>query len=234
MKREQKFKTEAALGAAFIAWATRHEGVQCYAEWWGWDILVVFPDGQQLGIQAKLRLNADVIGQASPSVYDFESNTQGPDFRGVLVPEVGRGNLFSVARLLGLIVFSSAPHGEFGPDLDGRSRTYGPWTDWNYPRRHDLPPTPTDAVAGSPCPVTLTPWKLAALEVLAELELRGTITTQQMKARGVDPRRWIAYSWLVPGEKRGDWVRGDRCPRFDEQHPTAYALALEKARKAAA
>lgn len=234
--KESAFKTEADLCAAFIAWA-QPQGVTCYAEWWGWDILIVYPDGAQLGIQAKLRLNADVICQASPSTYDFETNGQAPDFRGILVPDYGRGSLSSVACLLGLVVFSGTREG-FGPTLDERASTYrryadDRWVDWNPPRRHDLPPTPTDAVAGSPCPVTLTPWKLAALDVLAELALRGVITTKRMKELRVDPRRWLAYSWLVPAPTRGEWVRSDRCPPFDEQHPTAYALALEKAKAVA-
>lgn len=46
---------------------------------------------------------------------------------------------------------------------------------------------------------------------------------------GVNPSRWLTARWLVPGERRGDWIRGPKCPRFDEQHPAAYALALEKA-----
>lgn len=236
--KERAFKTEADLCAAFIEWA-KPSGVTCYAEWWGWDILVVYPDGAQLGIQAKLRLNADVIGQASPSEYDFDSNRQGPDFRGVLVPDYGRGPLLDVADLLGLVVFSGTSGGGFSPYLDARLRTHStsryadaPWTDWNPTHRHDLPPAPTDAVAGSPCPVTLTPWKLAALDVLAELSSRGPITTTRMKALHVDPRRWLAYGWLVPAETRGEWTRGAKCPPFDEQHPTAYALALIKAKAA--
>lgn len=36
-----------------------------------------------------------------------------------------------------------------------------------------------------------------------------------------------------PAGEKAVWKRGDRCPNFDEQHPTAYALALEKARAAA-
>ncbi len=239
MKTRPKFTTEVELCAAFIAWVGRERPeVKCYAEWAGWDILLAYPEGWQIGIQAKLRLNAEVVLQAAPDQYygrDF-----GPDFRAILVPD--RNGWAQVASRLGLIAFS-AHHGrydkdgwDFAPDL----RPYGSrqwptvdaeWLDWNPAARHALPPTATDSVAGSSAPVTLTPWKLRALAVLAELSAKGTITTKRMRALGVNPSRWTQYLWLMPGEKRGDWVRGEKCPRFDEQHPSAYTLALENARR---
>jgi hypothetical protein len=222
------FKTEAELCAAFIAWATGH-GVRCFAEWAGWDVLAVFPDGRQLGIQAKLRLNAHVILQAAPDSFGFELDRHGPDFRGVLIPKQ-RDIMHGIAARLGLVVFWHGYESRFHPRLIPDDD----WLDWNPRQRHELPPADTDAIAGSPCPVTLTPWKIAALNVLAELETRGTITTKRMRALGVNPSRWLTACWLLPGEKRGDWTRGDRCPKFDEQHPTAYALALQKARDAVA
>jgi hypothetical protein len=232
--KERAFKTEADLCAAFIGWANGHEGVQCFAEWAGWDILVVLPEGLQLGIQAKLRLNADVILQALPSRYDYVAAYAGPDFRGVLVPATNP--LSGLASQLGLVVLSPERYSAgFCPGLLDYTDTPSkysnpPWADWNPPTRHELPPSVTDAIAGSPCPVTLTQWKLAALDVLAELAVKGSITAKRIRELGVHPGRWTQY-WLRPGENRGDWVRGDRCPRFDEQHPTAYALALKKAQE---
>ena len=237
MSKSKPFAAEADLCAAFIEWAGRFDGVRCFAEWAGWDILVVYPDGHQLGIQAKLRLNAEVIGQAAPDAWGwaFDHDHQGPDFRAVLVPH---GNpLSGIAARLGLVVFESHERGypttriEFSPSLDGCPRMGDPWLDWNPARRHELPPVATDAIAGSPCPITLTPWKLAAIDVLAELAVKGTITTKRMRGLGVNPSRWLSGFWLMPAETRGLWVRGDRCPKFDEQHPTAYALALKKAQE---
>jgi hypothetical protein len=235
--KEPAFKTEAALCATFIAWATAGDRARCFAEWDGWDILVVLPGGLQLGIEAKLRLNAEVIAQAAPTRWDFELDGVGPDFRGVLVPEASRV-MAGLAQRAGLVVFqpSGWRPGGFCPDLldylipPGH---YGDsWVDWNPRQRLELPPVATDAIAGSPCPVTLTHWKLGALAVLAEIEVKGAITTKRMRELGVNPSRWLSCFWLQPAEKRGDWVRGARCPKFDEQHPTAYALAREKAKAA--
>jgi hypothetical protein len=240
--KERAFKSEADLCAAFIAWATKQEGVKCYAEWAGWDILVVYRDGFQLGIQAKLRLNAEVIGQASPHPYEAECESAGPDFRGVLVPEMNP--LGGLALRLGLVVFH--PYGydayhrvsrpaRFTPGIldyaDGRPAQWSGnarWVDWNPRTRHAVPETETGSIAGSPCPVTLTHWKLGALAVLAEIAVKGPITAKRIKALGVHPGRWTTNRWLEPAETRGEWVRGEKCPKFDEQHPAAYALALEK------
>jgi len=238
MSRRPEFESEAALCASFLAWVTKESpGVRHYAEWGGWDILLVHPKGWQIGIQAKLRLNAEVIGQAAPDDYWFVHEQQGPDFRAVLVP--GLNPLAGLASRLGLVVFHAANYtrGAFWPDIIPRWSQRGSdvvpsdWLDWNPASRHDLPATPTDSVAGSSAPVSLTPWKLRALDVLAELALKGTITAKRIKDLGVDPGRWTTYRWLEPGEKRGDWLRAPKCPAFDEQHPSAYALALEKARE---
>ncbi len=234
--KPKRFALESDMCAAFIAWAAKeHPAVRCYAEWAGWDILLVYPEGWQLGIQAKLRLNAEVILQAAPDCR-WGAPTTGPDFRGVLVPETNP--LSGLAHRLGLVVFESrlpayretAPR--FSPGLDIPSDAGRPtewdWLDWNPAKRHELPPTATDAVAGSPCPVTLTPWKLGALSVLAELAVRGTITTKRMRELGINPSRWTTCRWLEPTETRGVWTRGERCPTFDKEHPTAYAHALSE------
>jgi hypothetical protein len=235
----RRFDSEAALCAAFIAWVSRTDpGVQCYAEWAGWDILLAYPEGWQVGIQAKLRLNAEVLGQAALSIYD--DGIVGPDFRAVLVPE--RNGWSGIASRLGIIAFwahqqpydygRKADDWDFLPTLTQPRYITEGWTDWNPVRRHDLPPgESTDSVAGSSAPVTLTHWKLGALRVLAELAVTGTITTKRIRQIGIDPGRWTTYRWLEPGTKRGLWTRGAKCPRFDEQHPSAYAVALGEARE---
>jgi hypothetical protein len=241
--RAPDFETEAALCAAFIAWIQKNaecgrsgfEGAKCYSEWCGWDILLVLEDGAQVGIQAKLRLNADVIGQAMQGVNDHWFVDDGPDYRAVLVP-VSRGPLKELAALLGLVVFYPESYfarlgpGAFHPGLDSGWRRL--MVDWNPDRRLKLPPVATDSVAGEPCPVSLTDWKLGALAVLAELEVKGAITTKRMQELKVSPSRWLSGRWLVPvSGARGLWVRGDKCPTFDLQHPTAFAAALLKARQ---
>jgi len=228
MRKSPSFASEVDLCAGFLAWVAKTApDIRAYAEWGGWDILLVYPEGFQLGIQAKLRLNPEVIGQAAPGYYDDLDH--GPDFRAVLVP--AQNGLSGLAARLGLIVFAPRLYfreGDFLPTLRREYRSepeFDGWTDWNPKTRHPLPPTLTDSIAGSSAPVSLTPWKLRALAVLAELS-RGPITTKRVRALGVDPRRWLQCHWLMPADERGNWIRGEKCPPFDEQHPTAYAHVL--------
>jgi hypothetical protein len=224
------FASEADLCSAFIAWvAKNYPHLRCYAEWAGWDILLVYPEGWQIGIQAKMRLNAAVILQSAPDCW--HDGTRGPDYRAILVPATNGWS--EVAERLGLVVFwprsdyYESQGLEFYPDLL-RRRTER-WIDWNPATRHELPPCSTDSIAGSSAPVTLTAWKLVALDVLADLAVGGSITAKRIRALGIDPGRWTTNCWLLPGDKSGDWVRGEKCPPFDMQHPTAFAAAMEKA-----
>lgn len=233
------FEKEADLCAAFIDWMKRkHPDVRVYSEWWNWDIFLVYPEGWQCGIQAKLRINAEVINQAVPSRWYGEHDERGPDFRAILVPDA-RGSLARLAGLLGLEVFHPRREYDYQRARHTNRWEFVAWpgdglqrVDWCPTERLPLPPVETDSVAGSPCPVTLTPWKLAALDVLAELEVVGTVTTKRMRELGVNPSRWLSGRWLEPTEVRGIWKRGERCPTLEREHPTAWAAALAKAQQA--
>src|SRR3990172_5352454 len=77
--------TEADLCAAFIASATKGKVWTAYPETAGFDILLSrVADNTQIGIQAKLRLNAKGLCQILPHDYTF--GISGPDYRAVLVP----------------------------------------------------------------------------------------------------------------------------------------------------
>lgn len=235
------FATEVELCAAFISWAEKN-GATCFPEWKGWDILVVLPSGQQIGVQAKLSCNDQVMLQALPG--DLDLIKQGPDFRAILVPSVGppRG---SITHRLGLIVFE--PKMEWSPGCLGYGLSsersflgsFSPafefteyWLDWNPESRLKLPETATDSIAGSPSPVTLTLWKLKAISLVAELEVLGRVHRSRVLELGLSMTIWTQRRWLKPAGERGYWVRGETCPSFETQHPSAYASALRRAREA--
>lgn len=224
MKREPVFETEAALCAAFIAWATL-EGYVCYPETAGFDILLVDKNGFQIGVEAKLRLNVKVITQALPS---YEAAV-GPDHRAVLVPELD-GCLRTLCAHIGVAVFyCTTRHLSYKTHHFARDALYvEELFDWNPVRRCTLPAYVPDVPAGVPAPVQLTPWKIGALKVLAQIAIAGSITRQQISAFGIDPRRWCSGDhWLIPldgdPKRGGRWVRGPKCPAFDAQHPDVFA-----------
>ena len=243
MPREPRYKTEADLCAAFITWAKaeagrRSWGVETpawtpYAETAGWDILLVGADGTQIGIQAKLKFNLKVIAQSIPERWAHWHDV-GPDYRAVLVPERD-DTAEQICAALGLMLFSPGRSGygmqpdEFSPGL-AMEHAQG-WHYWSPRKRCELPEFVPDVPAGASGPVQLTKWKVAALRVVATLEVRGFVTREDFRRLQVDPRRWTGPSgWLVAGAVPGRFVRGPDLD-FDAQHPVVYAQVLAKVRE---
>ena len=104
-RKEKAYATEAELVAAFCAlidparWARNPSDAPRwtqYHETAGWDLLLVNPDGVQIGIEAKLSLNPKVLDQALPGRWGEE---RGPDYRAVLVPADGlQHHMTAIAR----------------------------------------------------------------------------------------------------------------------------------------
>ena len=244
------FDTEAALCQAFL------RGVPAdwlpYPETAGWDILLVHRVGcWQIGIEAKLTLNAKVLVQA----IDGRRREVGPDFRAVLVGKVVAENA-ELARALGLTVITPKAEraetdwGSFGrfnkqgpripqfyPDLpkaEALERIGAWWGDWDrepwfdcFPtHRHKLPDYVPEVACGVPSPMILSDWKIKAMRVCVWVEKHGVITRAIFKKLGIDPSRWMNGYWLQAGEARGDWVPGSHFPGpgMRKEHPNIYAL----------
>lgn len=232
---DKRFPTEAALCEAFAVWAKAggggREPWEVYPETAGFDQLLVDKHGRQLGIEAKLTMNPKVCAQAIPSYY---SQTEGPDWRGILVPKIN-GDLASLIGIHGLVIFT--PHDywhsgkpSFSPMLYNSDCMYSPWFDWNPPRRCKLPDMVPDVPAGVPSPVRMTQWKAGALKVLAHIEAHGFITAKQVKDYGIDSRRFCASDGWLKSIGDGRWIRGI-VPNFDQQHPNEYTAFLSSCRE---
>ena len=220
MRREKIFKLESDLCAAFLS-ALPPEWT-AYPESCGWDILLVRKkDGAQIGIEAKLKLNAAVLTQAIERSA-WSADSRGPDFRAVLVPSY-EVTMRSVAAYIGIVVIGVRKMGMrsyFDPFLPGDAHAQD-WPDQFPTQRHQLPEYVPDAVAGTPSPLTLTPWKIAAMRLCILLERRGYVVRTDFKHLHLDHRRWIAAGsgWLEPDNINKCWRRGFRCPDLKSQHP---------------
>lgn len=255
--------TEEALCALFISEFNAFAGWTCYPETGGFDILVAHDSGRQIGVEAKLQLNAKVAEQILPADHWHRYGDDGPDHRLVIVRSITEANA-GIARLLemqGVLVWAPrlAWNYKKGPDVqvavfqiaeylrrdasveEDPSRASGGcgyhpntgWFDWNPPARIALPDAVPTVPAGVPAPVRMTPWKQAAVRVLARLRVQGHITAKEITEEGCSPSMWT-QRWLDRGPARGQWVETTLLPPFDKQHPELYAIALEKARAAAA
>lgn len=236
--RPPTFSTEAELCEAFlkaVALSRASALWTSYPETADYDILMVRnDDGVQVGIEAKMRINVDVIDQAIDS-YRWQKS--GPDYRAILVPADSRGRLGGIARFIGVAIIrcgleywtdyrQSPPTQQsrptFRPDLPSDRWADDAWHDWWPATRCEVPDYVPSVAAGVPSPVKLTPWKVGALKIVALLGARA-VTRSDFRAIGIDPSRWLApgTGWLVKG--RSGWVRGPTLPPFAEQHPDTFA-----------
>lgn len=245
MAKEKHFASEADLVTAFCSCidparfernpAMTPKWIQ-YHETAGWDLLLAHPEtGEQVGIEAKLSLNAKVLEQALPGRW---ADLDGPDYRAVLVPEEGLQNHLSrIARHLGIAVltvrtkprgYHNAPLGcshDFSPSLpDGSHYTGTDWPNWCPGRRCKLPDYVPDVSGGHSAPVRLSEWKIAAIKLLILLERRGAVSRADMKALRISQTRWTdRYNGFLSPGPEGGYVRNDLTPDLKAQHPTNWA-----------
>lgn len=234
MKRPD-FKSEAELCAAFIRLVPKDW--VAYPETGGFDILLVGPAGVQVGIEAKLALNAKVVIQAlaglvHPPDSGWSELDAAPDHRAVLVPiGAGSSELGGIAAALGITVISVFQEHEhflrpaglaFRPELPG-SRS-GAWHDFCPATRIELPEYVPDVVAGASAPTALTRWKIGAIKLVLIAARRGYVTRSDFQHVGIDSSRWVRppRPWLDARE-RGRWVISERTPDFAAQHRRNFA-----------
>lgn len=233
------FSKEADLCAAFIA--SVPDGWTAYPEAAGFDILLVRKeDGFQIGIEAKLKLNAKVICQIAERTGSWSVMSPGPDCRAVLIPEGASGDLRAVCGLIGVTVITQTcteeqaiknakvpwyKRARFTPELPELHRNK-----WVNEHWHELAPAErcavpdyiSDAGAGNSAPVQLTMWKIAAIKIAVTLEKRGYVTRQDFKRHDISMSRWTQGGWLF-SQGDGTWRAGQRLPDFRAQHPVNYA-----------
>jgi hypothetical protein len=255
MKRPSPFASEAELVAAFCEYVERaynqndrRSSFTFYHETAGWDLLLVEQEtGIQIGIEAKMSLNAKVIVQAlegDDSRHFF--GRSGPDYRAVLVPNGSSVQQCfpSICRRLGLAVIVVYDQHERGWDRSGKPHVphwaitgtghglpdensfYGnDWHSWLPDERIKLPDYVPDVQGGKVSPVALTDWKIRAIKLFVLLDRQGFVTRANMKALGLSPTRFTdSYNGFLATDKaRGGYVRHDQSPDLRGQHPVNYA-----------
>jgi hypothetical protein len=229
MTREPaKFATEAELCAAFIK-ALPQEWT-AYPETGGFDILLSRnSDGFQIGVEAKLRLNAKVICQAAEYSGYHHVASAGPDCRAVLIPDGVSMDMAGICLLIGITVINMyAPSKwrggyDFNPLLPKPDDSY--WSErWHErcpAKRVELPDWVPDVTAGSSAPVALTDWKVRAIKIAITLAKRGYVTRQDFAFFKISMSRWTQQGWLKQ-DGRGGWINGPYMPDFRAQHPVNF------------
>lgn len=195
------FASEAEL-CAVLRSAAEAAGWAFYPETGGWDAILVLEDETQVGVQAKLRANVDVLAQAI-----VPPRLAGPDIHAVLVPSCSRA-FQDVAHELGFIVLiGDRLRRKPDPDIRG----VGAYVGERYlehsvrkapraihlPGRCWLPPFVPNSPAGVPSPRSVTPWRVAAAKLCAELRKGYEPTNAELRERGLAPSTWVRR-WIEP------------------------------------
>lgn len=237
---------EADLCELFIAQFGALPGWTCYPEAGGFDVLAVHDDGRQIGVEAKMALNAKVADQVLPSERADYNEAPGPDYRMVIVTKItpASAGIAKMLNMLGVAVLlpqlTRTAEGDrycfhFGNVLEakGQQTSYGRQYlhDWNPPARCHVPALVQNLPAGVPSPVRFTPCKEKALQIIALMRSQGFVTAKQIAAHGHAVSRWtqpdgMKHPWLSKSAVRGQWVETEHMPAFDKQHPELYALAV--------
>ncbi|MGH0004561.1 hypothetical protein ACQU0X_31225 [Pseudovibrio ascidiaceicola] len=230
MKRKAKFQTEAEMCSVFLK--NLPKGWTAYPEWNNWDIVLVRDcDGFQIGIEAKLRLNAKVITQAAERAYEVAK--PGPDCRAILIPEGYRNDLTFICGLLNLEVIevSDEPRNAkydpwFRPELpNSKRRNFSKFPEFYPVARMPLPEIIPTVDAGKPCPTRLTEWKVKAIKLSILLAKNGFVTRKTFDELKLSATLFI-YSkneWMRRGRAKGQWRAGPNFPDFREGFEANYA-----------
>lgn len=219
------FAKESDLCTAFIA--ALPSDWTAYPETGGFDIVLVRADGFQIGVEAKLKLNAKVICQAAEHVGHHCVASPGPDCRAVLIPQGVSIDLAGICPLIGITVIRMRPVPHYGipfqPYLPktGKSWAASGWYELAPASRIVLPDWVPDVSAGCSAPVALTDWKIKAIKIAVTLDKRGFVTRADFKHFAISMSRWTQERWLAQ-DGRGGWVAGRNMPDFRAQHPVNF------------
>lgn len=234
------FATEADLCAAFLACIPTTW--QAYPESCGFDIVLAHKEtGAQIGIEAKLTLNAKVLVQVTAN---REHTAKGPDFMAVLVGRVVAENAIIASRL-GVKVLTMLPRhdrvhrytrlpprgypetdwvvnggGAWLPEFEDYKTHRGmswwdrnTWEDHAPSNRMDLPEYVPQVAAGVPAPMKLTTWTIQAIKLCIAVERLGSVTRQHFADLKISQSRWTqGTGWLEKTRTRGVWMAGPSFP----------------------
>ncbi len=168
-----------------LASAARALRWRVYAETGGWDLLLERGDDLQVGVQAKLRPTVKVLAQAVDVIL---RQRHGPEVIAVLVP-FSDGDFGAVAHACSVVVLVP----DWTSDIARESLRFI----IEHAPRHSFespcwsPEFETRGiVAGSPSPRSMTPWRASALKACALLEVRGYLTTRDLRDLRLAPQFW--------------------------------------------
>lgn len=200
--------SEAEMCDSFMELASSF-GWSVYPETSGHDIVLVatprcknFAAGTQIGVQAKLQANVEVLAQALPR-DPRRPAAAAPHVHAILVP-MATEEFRIVARRLDVKVLRSTKRNWSGattisPDM-GLLDPAQTWPLQLPTKPLWVPEVEVRMAAGTAGPKLLTPWKMAAIKLCLHGLAQGYLTTKDFDTHQVSMSRWIQKKWIKPGE----------------------------------
>jgi len=229
---KKHFNTEAELCDAFIHFVNKN-GWTVYPEQNGWDMLLVKND-IQIGIQAKIRPNIDVLYQTLPPYIIMPVNgtetKKGPNFRAVLTQGV-YVEFRTICRSLRIIAISPRHIRADGTieDWDGGwliEENLNEAYRWKPMKQEWLPDIVPMHKCGVASPTTLSKWSQSALKAFAYLEENKTITSKKIKEYGINSQLLVQLKYIKPTiDKDGRhtlYIKGECLEKFILKHEKEY------------
>lgn len=224
------YKTENELCNIFIEYA-KMNGWQIYPETSGFDILLV--KNIQIGIQAKLHDNIEVLSQSVDGLYNNKgifTTTYGPDIRAVLVPRASAA-FKRIATILKIFVIegtllewnTSTKSYSWIKKIDTDIDDYREWFLLQSNNKCWIPEVEINIPAGVSSPKQITPWKMKAVKLCIKLDAQGFLTSDDFKTAKISMPLWIQQSWIIPNNKksgkRKQFIRNTQIKLPDQLYP---------------
>lgn len=194
----------------YFAEQARLFGWEVYPETSGYDLLLVAKDvraynvkpGDQIGVEAKLLPNVQVLSQAMPKRWGHT----GPDFHAVLVPSCDRSFL-CVAQACRVMVFAAGRKHYTHYERNSRMLHKVQDTYRQYYEEKCWHPGVSIAVpAGVKSPKSVTPWKVHSVKLCLLALRQGFLTSADFREEGVSQSLWRQKGWIEPTGKKGRTV----------------------------
>jgi hypothetical protein len=209
----------------------RSKGFKVYAETADFDLLLVATEqsrehypglgvGEQIGIQAKLQPNLEVLYQSLPRAHGHRLGSplaeEGPNYYAILVP-FASPEFVTVANRLGIYVYTAkwrrtgagytgfsygalVDREDMGLGKAGTERGIGfAYQLMEHRKPCWVPDVEVTMEAGTKNPLRMTPWKLAAVKLCLIAMTKGHLTSRDFAEAKISMTRWYQAKWIIPG-----------------------------------
>lgn len=167
-----------------------------YPEFGSWDMLLVNKEtGIQVGVQAKLKQNVQVIYQAARCITNAFGHYLKcvPDYAAVLTPDVGEA-FYTICKLCNIVAMR--------PRVDPEC-VIPKYSRISHENRYELPEIKMNSKCGVSSPRSLSKWRINVLKLMIIYQEKGYVTSKDMSGLGLHQTTMTNIYFSNSGEREG-------------------------------